>query len=208
MARLEGLTKGALVRGVLGDRVVKVVDIAWHGSSAVTLTFTDELTGKADQELLYREDEARLVVQKAGRAWSMDADGNLFRLVSEAKRISLAHLFDPFLAVQTSNLDPLPHQIEAVYEKMLPRQPLRFLLADDPGAGKTIMAGLFCKELMVRGDVERCLIIAPGSLVEQWQDESQRVDDLSIRLRCDLRPQNMVRGGERTARPAVPARDR
>ena len=171
MARLEDLTKGALVRGVLGDRVVRVVDLAWHGSSAVTLTFTDELTGKADQELLYREDEARLEVQQAGRAWSMDADGNHFRLVSEAKRIALAYLFDPFLAVQTSNLDPLPHQIEAVYEKMLPRQPLRFLLADDPGAGKTIMAGLFCKELMIRGDVERCLIIAPGSLVEQWQDE-------------------------------------
>ena len=73
--------------------------------------------------------------------------------------------------MQTSNLDPLPHQIDAVYNKMLPRQPLRFLLADDPGAGKTIMAGLFCKELMIRGDVERCLIIAPGSLVEQWQDE-------------------------------------
>ena len=171
MARLEDLTKGALVRGVLADRVVKVVDITWHGSSALTLTYTDELTGKPDHELLDRADEARLVVQEAGRAWSMDADGNLFRLVSEAKRISLAYLFDPFLAVQTSNLDPLPHQIEAVYEKMLPRQPLRFLLADDPGAGKTIMAGLFCKELMIRGDVERCLIIAPGSLVEQWQDE-------------------------------------
>ncbi len=182
MARLEDLTKGALVRGVLGDRVVKVVDIAWHGSSAVTLTYTDELTGKADQELLYREDEARLVVQKAGRAWSMDADGNLFRLVSEAKRISLAYLFDPFLAVQTSSLDPLPHQIDAVYDKMLPRQPLRFLLADDPGAGKTIMAGLFCKELMIRGDVERCLIIAPGSLVEQWQDELWQKFALDFRI--------------------------
>ena len=171
MSRLEELTKGALVRGVLGDRAVKVVDIAWHGSSAITLTYTDELSGKAGQELLYREDEARLMVEEAGRAWSMDADGNLFRLVSEAKRISLAYLFDPFLAAQTSNLDPLPHQIEAVYDKMLPHQPLRFLLADDPGAGKTIMAGLFCKELMIRGDVERCLVIAPGSLVEQWQDE-------------------------------------
>ncbi|MGD0064282.1 MAG: helicase-related protein [Streptosporangiaceae bacterium] len=170
-SRLEELTKGALVRGVLGDRAVKVVDTAWHGSSAVTLTYTDELSGRVGQELLYREDETRLVVQAAGRAWSMDAEGYLFRLVSEAKRISLAHLFDPFLAVQTSNLDPLPHQIEAVYDKMLPRQPLRFLLADDPGAGKTIMAGLFCKELMIRGDVERCLVIAPGSLVEQWQDE-------------------------------------
>ena len=171
MARLEDLTKGALVRGVLGDRAVKVVDVEWHGSNAITLTFTDELTGKAGQELLYRDDEPRLTVEQAGRAWSMDADGALFRLVSEAKRISLAYLFDPFLAVQTSNLDPLPHQIDAVYNEMLPRQPLRFLLADDPGAGKTIMAGLFCKELMIRGDVERCLVIAPGSLVEQWQDE-------------------------------------
>ena len=85
-----------------------------------------------------------------------------FRLASEARRISLAYLFDPFLAVQTSNLDPLPHQIDAVYGEMLPRQPLRFLLADDPGAGKTIMAGLLSKELMIRGDVERCLIVRPG----------------------------------------------
>src|ERR1022692_1415599 len=171
MSLLEELTKGALVRGVLADRAVKVVDGAWHGSGAVTLTFTDALTGKADQELLYRDDESRLVVDRAGLAWSMDGDGYLFRLVSEAKRISLAYLFDPFLAVQTSNLEPLPHQIEAVYDKMLPRQPLRFLLADDPGAGKTIMAGLLCKELMIRGDIERCMVIAPGSLVEQWQDE-------------------------------------
>ena len=171
VTRLEDLTKGALVSGVLADRPVRVVDVAWHGSNAITLTYTDEPTGKVDQELLYRDDEPRLTVEVAGRAWSMDADGNLFRLVSEAKRISLAYLFDPFLAVQTSNLDPLPHQIDAVYDKMLPRQPLRFLLADDPGAGKTIMAGLFMKELMIRGDVERCLVIAPGSLVEQWQDE-------------------------------------
>ncbi len=73
--------------------------------------------------------------------------------------------------MHTSNLDPLPHQIRAVYGEMLPRQPLRFLLADDPGAGKTIMAGLLIKELIVRGDVKRCLIVPPGSLVEQWQDE-------------------------------------
>jgi SNF2 family DNA or RNA helicase len=173
-AQLEDLAKGALVRGVLADRAVKVVDVAWHGtgtSAAVTLTYTDESSGQAGQELLYRNDEARLSVEAAGRPWSMTADGELFRLVSEARRISLAYLFDPFLAVQSSNLDPLPHQIEAVYEKMLPRQPLRYLLADDPGAGKTVMAGLLCKELMVRGDVERCLVVVPGSLVEQWQDE-------------------------------------
>ena len=106
-----------------------------------------------------------------GRPWSFDGDGHLFRLVSEANRIQLAHLFDPVLAVHTSLVDPLPHQITAVYEAMLPRQPLRFLLADDPGAGKTIMAGLLMKELIARGDLQRCLVVCPGSLAEQWQDE-------------------------------------
>ena len=92
----------------------------------------------------------------------------------EAHRIRLAHLFDPVLAVHTSLVEPLPHQITAVYEVMLPRQPLRFLLADDPGAGKTIMAGLLIKELIVRGDLQRCLVVCPGSLAEQWQDELHR----------------------------------
>src|SRR5207248_4347750 len=86
-------------------------------------------------------------------------------------RIRLAYLFDPLLAVHTSLVDPLPHQITAVYEAMLPRQPLRFLLADDPGAGKTIKAGLLIKELLIRGDLRRCLVVCPGMLVEQWQDE-------------------------------------
>ena len=78
------------------------------------------------------------------------------------------------LAVHTSIVEPLPHQITAVYESMLPRQPLRFLLADDPGAGKTIMAGLLIKELIARGDLQRCLVVCPGSLAEQWQDELYR----------------------------------
>ncbi len=104
-------------------------------------------------------------------AWTFDADGALFRLASEAQRIRRAYLFDPLLAVHTSLVEPLPHQITAVYEAMLPRQPLRFLLADDPGSGKTIMAGLLMKELMARSDLERCLVVCPGSLAEQWQEE-------------------------------------
>src|ERR1019366_3522977 len=79
-------------------------------------------------------------------------------------------------------VDPLPHQITAVYEAMLPRQPLRFLLADDPGAGKTIMAGLFIKELIARGDLQRCLVVCPGSLAEQWQDELYRRFQLSFEI--------------------------
>src|SRR5207247_7911122 len=103
-----------------------------------------------------------------------DGDGSLLRLVSEAHRIRLAHLFDPVLAVHTSLVDPLPHQITAVYESMLPRQPLRFLLADDPGAGKTIMAGLLIQALSVRGGLQRCLAACPGGLAVHWHAELSR----------------------------------
>lgn len=170
MARLEELTPGSRLQGLISNGAITILQAQWHGSGAVTLTYRDD-GGRVGQEVVYREDEARLEGQEAGRPWSFDADGELFRLASEARRIHLAWMFDPFLAVQTSNLDPLPHQIDAVYQRMLPRQPLRFLLADHPGAGKTIMAGLYLEELMIRGDVERCLIVAPGSLVTQWQDE-------------------------------------
>jgi superfamily II DNA or RNA helicase len=150
-----------------------VVQAQWFGSDALELTYKSP-TGKVANEILYRHDEPRLEIAEAGRPWSFDGDGALFRVVAEANRVRLAHLFDPVLAVHTSLVDPLPHQITAVYEEMLPRQPLRFLLADDPGAGKTIMAGLLIKELIARGDLRRCLIVCPGSLVEQWQDELSR----------------------------------
>ena len=130
--------------------------------------------GELGSQILYRDDEARLEIVEQGRPWSFDGDGDLFRLVSEALRIHLAHLFDSALAVHTSLVEPLPHQITAVYQAMLPRQPLRFLLADDPGAGKTIMTGLLMKELIARGDLQRCLVVCPGSLAEQWQDELYR----------------------------------
>ena len=173
VATLEDLKPGAAIRGILGNAAVTVVSAQWYGSDALELTYkTPE--GTAGNRLLYRNDEADLEIVEAGRPWSFDGDGALFRLVSEAQRIRLAHLFDPVLAVHTSVVEPLPHQITAVYESMLPRQPLRFLLADDPGAGKTIMAGLLMKELAARGDLQRCLVVCPGSLAEQWQDELYR----------------------------------
>ena len=139
--RLEDLPPHVVVCGLLLDQGVTVVSVQWFGSDAMELTYKTP-AGQVANELLYRSDESRLARMEESRPWSFDGDGSLFRLVSEAHRIRLAHLFDPVLAVQTSNVDPLPHQITAVYESMLPRQPLRFLLADDPGAGKTIMAGL------------------------------------------------------------------
>ncbi len=173
MSALEELTPNASVRGILPNGLVTVVSVQWHGTAAIELTYkTPE--GKVANELLYRHDEPRIEVVTLGRPWSFDGEGDLFRLVSEAQRIRLAHLFDPVLAVHTSVVEPLPHQITAVYEAMLPRQPLRFLLADDPGAGKTIMAGLLMKELIARGDLQRCLVVCPGSLAEQWQDELYR----------------------------------
>src|ERR1700736_4651164 len=173
MTRLEDLQPTAAVRGLLPDQIVTVVSVQWFGSEALELTYKMQ-SGRVANELLYRHDEQRLQIVEHGRPWSFDGDGHLFRLVSEAHRIRLSHLFDPLRAVHTSVLEPLPHQITAVYEAMLPRQPLRFLLADDPGAGKTIMAGLFIKELIARGDLQRCLVVCPGSLAEQWQDELYR----------------------------------
>jgi len=170
VATLEQLQPGCMVRGVLPGESVEVVSARFFGSQVVELTYRTA-SGQVGQVLLYRTDENHLELVETGRPWSFDGDGALFRLVSEAHRIRLAYLFDPLLAVHTSLLEPLPHQITAVYGAMLPRQPLRFLLADDPGAGKTIMAGLLIKELVARGDVHRCLVVCPGSLVEQWQDE-------------------------------------
>jgi len=173
MLKLEDLKPNAVVRGILPERAITVVGAQWYGPNAVELTYKDS-EGKVGNTLLYRANEAELSLVEEGRPWAFDAEGYRFRLTSEAHRIRLAHLFDPVLAVHTSVVDPLPHQITAVYEEMLPRQPLRFLLADDPGAGKTIMAGLLMKELIARGDLQRCLVVCPGSLAEQWQDELYR----------------------------------
>src|SRR3954465_5839324 len=122
--KLEEIQPNAVVRGILPDALVTVVNVQWFGSEALELTYKSP-TGRVANELLYRHDEPRLEVVEQGRPWSFDGDGGLFRLVSEALRIRLAHLFDHVLAVHTSLVQPLPHQITAVYETMLPRQPLR-----------------------------------------------------------------------------------
>jgi superfamily II DNA or RNA helicase len=168
--KLEEISSGASLEGVEPSSVVTVVAAVALPPDSLQLVYRLP-DGALRERLLSRADEASLNVATARRPWSFDGDGAAFQLTAEAKRIDLAFLFDPMMAVHTSNVDPLPHQITAVYESMLPRQPLRFVLADDPGAGKTIMAGLYIRELIMRADARRVLIVAPGSLVEQWRDE-------------------------------------
>lgn len=170
MLKLDDINKDALIKGIQLDEVVRVVTTELVGDGAVTVYYKDG-QGKLGEQMLFRSDESRLELAEAGKPWAFDAPGEDFKLGLEAFRISQAALFDPMMAVHTSNVEPLPHQISAVYEYMLPKQPLRYVLADDPGAGKTIMAGLLIRELLMRADAKRILIVSPGSLTEQWQDE-------------------------------------
>ncbi len=166
---LEELKPGLRIDGLIPSQVITVIFAQWHGTDALELTYKTN-DGALGQQVVFRKDQDNLTVAQTGSR-AFDANATDFKMVAEAQRITLAGLFDPMLAVATSDVRPLPHQIRAVYGELLPRTPLRFLLADDPGAGKTIMAGLYIKELLLRDDVRQCLIVAPGGLVEQWQDE-------------------------------------
>ena len=194
MALLESITIGTYVLGIDNSNApITVISVKWHGTNALTVTYRS-VNGTVGEQILYREDEPNLQIANKSLPWSFDADANLLRLTSEAYRINLAHIFDPYLAVHTSAVEPLPHQISAVYQEMLPRLPLRYILADDPGAGKTIMTGLFIKELMIRGALKRCLIVSPGNLAEQWQDELYRKFGLRFDILTNDRFESAVSG--------------
>lgn len=192
MAQLEKITVGSIITGITKEPVT-VVAVKWYGTAVLEITFKDS-KGLLASQLIYRENEESIELLADNLPWSFDADANLLRLASEAYRINLAHIFDPYLAVHTSAIEPLPHQISAVYQEMLPRLPLRYILADDPGAGKTIMTGLFLKELIVRGDLKRCLIVSPGNLAEQWQDELYRKFNLRFEILSNDRIESAVSG--------------
>ena len=194
MIKLEELKQSLYVRGLEGSEVVQIKSIEPVSADAITVLYKNA-QGQFREQMIHRADEARLeLVENSSRPWSFEADGAEFRLGLEAQRIRLAHLFDPMMAVHSSNVEPLPHQITAVYEAMLPRQPLRFVLADDPGAGKTIMAGLFIKELVMRADAKRVLIVTPGSLSEQWQEELYEKFGLRFELFSREKMEQSVRG--------------
>lgn len=193
MAKLEDLTNGSIVNGILTNEPITVVSTRWYGTASLEVFYKTN-SGITGSQILYRSDEPSLSVAEKTLPWSFDIDGKQLRLVSEAYRIHLAHLFDPYLAVHTSAIEPLPHQISAVYQEMLPRLPLHYVLADDPGAGKTIMTGLLLKELIIRGDLKRCLIVSPGNLAEQWQDELYQKFHLRFEILTNDRLESAVTG--------------
>lgn len=181
MINLESISAGLALTGLDPTGIGSVIAVVPIADGAVQVLYKTP-DGTLKERLLNRSDEATISIATTERPWSFDGDGEAFKLTVEAKRIDLAFLFDPMMAVHTSNVEPLPHQITAVYEAMLPRQPLRFVLADDPGAGKTIMAGLYIRELIMRADARRIVIVAPGSLVDQWREEMFEKFGLDFRV--------------------------
>ena len=181
MINLESISAGLALTGLDPTGIGSVIAVVPIADGAVQVLYKTP-DGTLKERLLNRGDEATISIATTERPWSFDGDGEAFKLTVEAKRIDLAFLFDPMMAVHTSNVEPLPHQITAVYEAMLPRQPLRFVLADDPGAGKTIMAGLYIRELIMRADARRIVIVAPGSLVDQWREEMFEKFGLDFRV--------------------------
>jgi superfamily II DNA or RNA helicase len=165
---VDELQIGSIVSGPLLPEPVEVLAIIPLGDS-VKLIGRGRRTGLIRDPILTRDQLAQL--QASPLRPTFDGDASLFRLGIEAQRLGLAYEYDPYFSLSIARVDPLPHQLEAVYEYFLKLPRIRFLLADDPGAGKTIMAGLLLKELKARGLVRRTLIVAPANLTFQWQRE-------------------------------------
>ena len=137
----------------------------------ISVSYTGVNTNISSNKVLTRAAVEKLEVVTEQGVFNFTGDPKKFLLFAEAERINSAYQFDPLFAVSCSIVDPLPHQVEAVYKFLLPMPKIRFLLADDTGAGKTIMTGLLLKELIMRGIIERILIITPGGLTKQWQED-------------------------------------
>ncbi len=165
---LEQLKIDVVVRGPIFPEPVQVIAIVPMGAS-VKLIGRGLTTNLVHSPILTPDQLAQLEASPENEPF--DGDPGRFRIGVEALRLGLAYEYDPYFSLSIARVDPLPHQLEAVYDYFLAMPRIRFLLADDPGAGKTIMAGLLLKELKIRGLVKRTLIITPASLSFQWQRE-------------------------------------
>ena len=166
--QIDQLKQNVIVRGSIFPEPVQVLMVIPMGSS-VKLIGKGLHTNQVHEPILSVEQLAQL--EATPEKEPFDGDAQKFRLGVEALRLGLAYEYDPYFALAIARVDPLPHQMEAVYDYFLKQPRIRFLLADDPGAGKTIMAGLLLKELKIRGLVKRTLILTPANLTFQWQRE-------------------------------------
>jgi superfamily II DNA or RNA helicase len=170
---LRQLAEGATLEGPHWTEPVRVLTAKARGTK-IEIQAVGLHTKRLWNKLLKAEDfDGAIKVTQAGQLAALTGNPTQFRLAAEAHRIRLAFQYDPHFAVSVSQVDPLPHQMDAVYSHLLTQPQIRFLIADDPGAGKTIMAGLTLKELKFRGLVERTLIVTPANLTDQWRRELQ-----------------------------------
>src|SRR5947209_12664731 len=159
---------GSIIRGPTLPEPVEVLAVVPLGDSLKVIGRGLQ-TGLTHDPVLTPDQLSHLTVSADQEPF--DGDARLFRLGIEAHRLGLAFEYDPFFSLSIARVDPLPHQLEAVYDSFLRLPRIRFMLGEDPGAGKTIMAGLLLKELKARGLVKRTLIVTPANLTFQWQRE-------------------------------------
>ena len=176
------LNKGQIVKNLIHTEPVKVISFSQFGEDDYAIEFIGVNSDKRDQKIITKEQLEGLELLTSENEFNFKGDPNKFLLFAEAERINTAYQFDPLFAVNCSVIDPLPHQVEAVYKYLLPLPKIRFLLADDTGAGKTIMAGLLLKEMIMRGMLQRILIVTPGGLTKQWQE-----DELGLKFNLDFK---------------------
>ena len=161
--------EGQVLSGPLFNEPMRVETVRANGPDSVEAGLVGQRTERFRRVTLTSDDIAGLSITEP--AWAYDGDGSLLKLGLQAYSLGIAHEFDPYFGLSISRVDPLPHQLEAVYEYFMKLPSVRFLLADDAGAGKTIMAGLLIRELKLRGLAERVLVVCPANLTFQWQRE-------------------------------------
>jgi len=169
MSQKHPLREGQIVTGSLFSEPMRIETVCSGGPATWVAGMVGLQTERFRKVTLTVADIEKLTILDA--AFSYGGDGQLLRLGIQAYSLGIAYEFDPFFGLSISRVDPLPHQLEAIYDYLLKLARVRFLLADDAGAGKTIMAGLLIRELELRGLAERILIVCPANLAFQWQRE-------------------------------------
>ncbi len=189
MNNSQHLQEGQILSGPLFDESMRVETVRQAVGGAWSVGLVGLKSERFRKVTLTQEDLQTLTIQEPGFAYS--GDGKLLRLGLQAYALGIAWEFDPYFGLSISRVDPLPHQLEAVYDHLLKLARVRFLLADDAGAGKTIMAGLLIRELQLRGLAERILVVAPANLAFQWQRElKEKFDEEFLVMKGgDLRDQ-------------------